>query len=155
MVAVLPLSGCQAASPIQTNVPYEPGDGVAVDLGDVLVRDLLVVADGKGEVGTLSGMVLNTGTEPVTVTFAVGAAGAVGGSATATAEVPAGEQTRLSGVEGTPPVTLPGIPAAPGGVMTLIISTPAGGAPEISVPVLLPNGYYSTITPAPAETSAP
>jgi hypothetical protein len=149
LAAVLALSGCQAASPIQTNIPYQPGDGVSVDLGDVQVRGLLVVAGAKGEVGTLSGMVLNKGTKPVKVTFAVAAdAGAT------TAEIPAGEQTRLSGVEGTAPLTLPGIPAAPGDVMKVTVSTPAGGAPEISVPVLLPTGYYSTITPAPAVTSA-
>lgn len=148
LAGALALSGCQAFSPIQTNVPYQPADGAAVDLGDVQIRDLVVIAGAKGEVGTLSAMVVNKGTEAVTVTFAVGTDGG-----TAKAEIPAGTQTRLSGVEGTEPVTLPAIPAAPGGIVKVTVSTPAGGAPEVSVPVLLPSGYYTSLTPAPAQTT--
>jgi len=137
-------------SPIQTNAPYQPANGVAVDLGDVQIRDLVVVSGAKGEVGILSGMVVNKGTNPVTITFA---AGATGGSAMA--QAPADSQTRLSGVEGTAPVTLPRIPSAPGGIVKVTVSTPAGGASEVSVPVLLPDGIYTTITPAPPQTPAP
>jgi hypothetical protein len=163
-------------SPIQTSVPYQPADGVAVDLGEVQVRDLVVIAGAKGEVGTLSGMVLNNGTEPVTVTFATGTTsttsttgtGTTGtnttgtsttgtgtGDSSAQADVPAGTSIRLSGVEGATPVTLPDIATAPGGIMRITVSTPTAGAPEVSVPVLLPTGYYSAITPAPAQTSTP
>jgi len=144
------LSGCQVMSPIQTTVPYQPANGVAVDLGDVQIRDLVVVSRAKGEVGTLSGMVVNTGTEPVAISFA---ASASGGSVMA--QAPADSQTRLSGVEGTAPVTLPNIASAPGGVVKLTVSTPAGGASEVSVPVLLPDGIYANITPAPLVTVGP
>ena len=147
LAGVLTLSGCQAMSPIQTDVPYQPGDGVAVDLGDVQIRDLLVISSAKGSVGMLSGTVLNKSTEPVTVTFT---AGADGGSAQA--QIPAGEHTRLSGVEGATSVSLPAISAAPGAIIKVTISTPAGGAPEVSVPVLLPEGYYATITPAQTQS---
>ena len=150
LAGALALSGCQAFSPIQTDVPYQPGDGVAVDLGDVQVRNLLVISSAKGEVGTLSGTVLNKGTEPVTVTFTTGADGG-----SAQAKIPAGDHARLSGVQGTTPVTLPAISAAPGDVIKVTVSTPAGGAPEVAVPVLLPTGYYATLTPAPAKTTAP
>ena len=138
------LSGCQVMSPIQTTVAYQPANGVAVDLGAVQIRDLVVVSRAKGEVGTLSGMVVNTGTEPVTISFA---AGANGGSVMA--QAPSDSQTRLSGVAGTTPVTLPSIDAAPGDIVRLTVSTPAGGASEVSVPVLLPDGIYANITPAP------
>ena len=150
LAGVFALSGCQVMSPVQTNVPYQPADGVAVDLGDVHIRDLVVVAASKGEVGTLSALVVNNGTKPVTVTFAAGANGD-----SATAVIPAAAQTRLSGVPGTTPVTLRDIPTAPGGIILLTVSTPSGGAPQVSVPVLLPDGYYSTIPPAPALTPAP
>ena len=148
LAGALALSGCQVMSPIQTNVPYQPADGVAVDLGDVQIRDLVVIAGAKGEVGTLSGLVVNKGTESVTVTFAAGT-----GGSSAQADIPAGTATRLSGVEGATPVTLPGIAAAPGGIVKVTVSTPAAGAPEVSVPVLLPTGYYSTITPPPVPTT--
>jgi hypothetical protein len=150
LAGALTLSGCQVMSPIQTSVTYQPSDGVAVDLGDVQIRDLVVVSSAKGEVGTLSGMVVNNGARPVTITFA---AGATGGSVSAVA--PAGAQTRLSGVAGTEPITLPSIPAAPGGSVKVTVSTPADGGSEVSVPVLLPDGYYATITPAPTRSSAP
>lgn len=148
LATALALSGCQVMSPIQTNETYQPADGVAVDLGDVQVRDLVVITGARGEVGTLSGMVVNRGTTPVTVTFAAGGSGGA-----ATMEIAAGKQDRLSGVDGIAPVTLPNVPAAPGDVVKLSVSTPAGGAPVVSVPVLLPDGYYATITPAPPQTS--
>jgi hypothetical protein len=160
---ILALSGCQVMSPIQTDVPYQPADGVAVDLGDVQVRDLVVVSAAKGDAGILSGMVINNGTETVTVTFAVRATDANGAATDTTgisaqADIPAGTAIRLSGVDGTTPVTLTSIATAPGGILGITVSTPAGGAPEVSVPVLLPTGfpvllptgYYAAITPAPA-----
>ncbi|MHB1474002.1 MAG: hypothetical protein ACYCV4_10315 [Dermatophilaceae bacterium] len=150
LAAAVTLSGCQVMSPIQNTASYQLANGVAVDLGDVLIRDLVVVSGAKGEVGTLSGMVVNKGTAPVTITFATGA---TGGSATA--QAPADSETRLSGVEGTEPVTLPNIAAAPGGIIKVTVSTPASGASEVPVPVLLPNGYYASITPAPDQTTAP
>ena len=149
LAGVLALSGCQVMSPIQTSEPYQPADGVAVDLGDVQVRDLVVITGAKGEVGTLSGMVVNRGTQPVTITFAAGASGDA-----ARAEIAAGKQARLSGLDGIGAITLPSIAVAPGGVIKLTVSTPAGGAPQVSVPVLLPDGVYATITPAPSETTS-
>jgi len=150
LAAALALSGCQVMSPVQTNVTYQPADGVAVDLGEVQIRDLVVISGAKGGVGTLSGMVVNEGKKPVTITFADGA-----GGGTATAAVPAGEQTRLSGVAGTKPVTLPRIATSPGGTLLVSVGTPASGISEVSVPVLLPDGIYATITPAPLITVGP
>lgn len=137
-------------SPIQTNVPYQPADGVAVDLGEVQIRDLVVVSSAKGEVGTLSGMVVNQGASGVTITFATGA-----DRSSTSAVAPGDSQTRLSGVQGGESVSLPTIGAAPGGIVKIVISTPASGASEVSVPVLAPDGYYATITPAPTQTTAP
>jgi hypothetical protein len=150
-VAVLAMSSCQLASPIQSNVPYQSADGVAVDLGDVQVRDLVIVTDAKGGVGTLSGLVVNSSAGPVTVTFATGP----GALASTRTIIPAGTATRLSGVEGVTPVTIPRIPAAPGDMVNVVVSTPDGGAPVVSVPVLLPTGYYSSITPPPVQTTPP
>jgi len=152
--ALLALSGCQAMSPIRTDVPFQPADGVAVDLGDVQIRDLVAIASARGEVGTLSGLVVNKSTEPVTVTFAT-STGDGGAGAVAQADVPPGAATRLSGVEGATPVTLPSIDAAPGDMIRMTVSTPVAGASEVSVPVLLPTGYYASITPAPVPTTTP
>lgn len=150
--ALLVLSGCQAMSPIRTDVPFQPADGVAVDLGDIQIRDLVVVAKARGEVGTLSGLVVNKGTEPVTITFATSSAD---GGPAAQADVPPGAATRLSGVEGTTPVTLPSVDAAPGDMIRMIVSNPTAGASEVSVPVLPPTGHYASITPPPVPTTTP
>lgn len=137
-------------SPIQTTVPYQAANGVSVDLGAVQIRDLVVVSRAKGEAGTLSGMVVNTSAKPVTISFAAGAAGD-----SVLAQAPADKQARLSGVVGTTPITLPSVDAAPGDIVTLTISTPAGGTSEVSVPVLPPDGIYASITPAPLVTIGP
>jgi hypothetical protein len=147
LVGAVALSGCQATSPIQTNVPYQPADGVAVDLGSLHIRNLLVVASAKGEVGTMSGMVVNNGTRPVTVTFTASGAGN-----SATTNVPAGRATQLSGGEGTTAVTLPNLPAAPGDTINVTVSTPTDGTTQASAPVLAPQGYYATLAPT-AKTS--
>jgi hypothetical protein len=146
IAGALTLSGCQVMSPIQTNATYQPSDGVAVDLGDVQIRDFVVVSGAKGDVGTLSGMVVNNGTKPVTITFAAGADKFV------SAVAPANSQTRLSGIEGTNAITLPNIAAAPGGILQVTVSTPAAGGSEVAVPVLLPDGYYATLKPAPPQS---
>jgi len=150
VAAAAVLSGCQVMSPVQTTVPYQAANGVSVDLGAVQIRDLVVVSRAKGEAGTLSGMVVNTSAQPITISFAAGAAGD-----SVLAQAPADKQARLSGVAGTAPVTLPSVDAAPGGIIRLTVSTPAGGTSEVSVPVLLPDGIYANITPAPLVTATP
>jgi hypothetical protein len=156
LAGVLALSGCEVFSPIQTAVPYQPADGVSVDLGNVQIRDLVVVSGAKGGAGTLSGLAVNNGAVPITVSFSAATATpanpAIGGDA-AQASLPAGAAVRLDGVAGGTPVSLPSVPAAPGDIVTLTVSTPSSGSTDASVPVLPPTGYYSTITPGPAPST--
>lgn len=144
MAAALLLAGCQTTSPIQTDVPYVAADGVPVDLGTVQVRNLVVVADTEGGPGTVSASVVSTSDKAETITFA-GEAGNV------TAEVPAHAQTQLS--ESTR-ITLPGVKAAPGGVVTLQVGSTSSGVNIVKVPVLLPEGYYAELKPSAAPTTA-
>lgn len=128
-------------SPIQTDVPYEPSDGVPVDLGAVQVRGLVVIASAKGANGALSGAVINSGAGETRVAFS--SAQAQGGSVT----VAPGGTTPLTSV------TIPQVSAAPGGVVSMVVSTPTSGDVTVEVPVLPPTLYYSTVTPSPAATS--
>lgn len=139
------LSGCQTQSPIQSQFPYQPADGVAVSLGDVQVRDLVVVAGAKDQPGALSGAVVNNGNADVTISFAT----ADGGQAEA--KVPAHDSLRLT--DGATITSLPKVSASPGGLVEVEVSTPAGGAQTVKVPVLLPQGYYSSVTPSATPTS--
>lgn len=136
------LSGCQTQSPIQTQFAYQPADGVAVDLGNIQVRDLVVVSSAQDQPGVLSGVVVNKGAQPVRVTFAT----ANGGQASV--EAAPGKGTRLEDSTTVDPATLPKVGTAPGGLLQIEVSTPEGGAQQVKVPVLLPQGYYETVTPA-------
>lgn len=69
------LSGCQFASPVTTEIVYNPGEGVIVNVGEVAVRDLLVISQGYGAPGLISGLAVNHGSTPVQVTFTVADAG--------------------------------------------------------------------------------
>ena len=149
VAGALALSGCQVTSPQQTTVPYQPADGVNVVLGDVKVNDLVVITSAKGKEGVLSGQVINNGPQAATVTFAT-----PGGGPELTKKVAARSTTRLSGEAGVSPVTLPTVSVEPGSVLDLTIGTSSAGTNQVGVPVLLPDLYYSSITPAAPSASA-
>jgi len=149
VAGALALSGCQVTSPQQTTVPYQPADGVNVTLGDVKVNDLVVVTSGKGKEGVLSGQVINNGSQAATVTFT-----APGGGPQLTKKVGPGATAQLSGEAGASPVTLPTVSVEPGSMLDLTIGTSSAGTDQVEVPVLLPDLYYSTITPAAPSASA-
>lgn len=137
------LAGCQLASPIQTDEPYNAADGVPVDLGSVQIRDLVVVAEKKGGPGTLSGSLINTSGTTQQVTFS-------DGQGQATAEARPYSQEPLSGEQH---VVLPAITGEPGGVVRLSVATVDAGTNVVEVPVLLAHLYYSTLAPTVTSTS--
>ncbi len=138
------LAGCQVFSPIQTNVPFDPADGVPVDLGEVQIRDLVVVAEAKGGPGTLVGSVNNDGNEAAEITVTGE------GGQPLTLRVPPHQHLSLSTTSRS---TLQSVAKDPGGMVTLQIATTASGPNIVDVPVLLPNGYYEPFKPTPAPTS--
>jgi hypothetical protein len=97
----------------------------------------------------LSGQVINNGPQEATVTFT-----APGGGPQLTKKVGARSATPLSGEAGVSPVTLPTVPVEPGSMLDLTIGTSAAGTDQVGVPVLLPDLYYSSITPAAPSASA-
>jgi len=142
--AALGLSGCQTTNPIQTDEPYTPADGISVDLSQVQIRNLVIVGESKGGAGTLSGSVVNSGSQSATVTFAGE------GGASAQVQVPAYGQESLSS---SSPVTLSTVNAGPGGVATLQVTTQGAGTNIVQVPVLPADGYYKTLAPTASPTS--
>ena len=144
--AALALSACQTQSPIQTDVTYDPADGVPVDLGAVQLRDLVVISSGKGQTGVLSAAASNTGTSSTRIAFALGSGSPV------YAEVPAGSQERLSG---STQVQLPSVPVSPGDVVKLTVQSPSAPVAVVDVPVLPPTDHYATMSPTTAPTSSP
>ncbi|HRC40669.1 hypothetical protein [Nostocoides sp.] len=138
------LAGCQVISPRQTDVMYDAGDGVSIDVGDVEIRNLVVVSEKAGGPGVLSGAVGNPTDTPMTLTFAAkDDAGTVTG--TATAQIPAHATVDLS-ADG-PKVTLPAVAPRPGAMVLLTVSSPSAGDSPVEVPILTPVGYYADFAP--------
>ena len=139
------LTACQLASPTTTDLSYDPADGVSVDVGMVVVRDLLVVSEGGGASGVVSGLVVNRSDEPVTVSLTDSAQ--ADQALAPEIEVPANGAVRLDGrnpVEGSAgePVTIPAVQSSAGGTVSIRVSTSAGEVNSALVPVLLPQNQY-------------
>jgi hypothetical protein len=141
-------AGCQVNSPVQTDVPYVPADGMPADIGQLAVRDLLLVGDGSG-VAVVSGSAINLGSQPMTVQFTAGDA-TQGASTSGAAQVQLSPRQQLDlaskGLE------LSGVSGKPGTLVPVTITSSTGGTTMVQVPVMPPAGEYATLTPAPVAT---
>ncbi|GAA6527389.1 hypothetical protein [Intrasporangium sp. DVR] len=140
-------SGCMVFNPVQTDVAYEPADGVSADVGDLAIRDLLLVGSAEGT-AVVSGAAFNGGTEPVTLQVTPQGEGAGTGSEI---KLRAREQVDLS----TKGLHFDGIDAKPGSIVPLAVTTQPGGTTIVNVPVVLATGPYASLTAPPAPTASP
>jgi hypothetical protein len=149
--AAAALAACSTQSPSQTTVAYQPADGIDVDLGSVLARGLVLVSAAKDAPGVLVGSLINNGNDAVTVTFLTQAQAQASGKNGPTMQLKPTSQVPISGVQ------IDSVPAAPGALTTIVLSSKAGQV-FADVPVLLPDGYYASATatalPTTATTSA-
>ncbi|MFN8085183.1 MAG: hypothetical protein U0Q14_13225 [Dermatophilaceae bacterium] len=144
-LALTAVSGCHSSVP-NPSIHIAPGDGVAVSVGDLAVRNLVVVVDAKGSTGSAAGTVVNPGSAATTVmvrTMDEALKGTKGPEVT----VPAGGTARLEGL----PVAA--VPAPPGAMVTLVLSTPASGDVQVLAPVVPLAGGYATTTPTATPTA--
>lgn len=142
------LGGCAVFSPVQTDYVYQPADGINASFGDLDLRGVLVVADAEGGPGSVVGQLVNNGTESVDVSI-----GTADGPAPEPVTVEPGSSLSL-GEDSS--VTLASVPAAPGAVVPLQVSTPATGVNVVGVPVLPALDYYEDSKPSTAPSgSAP
>jgi hypothetical protein len=163
VAAALPLlSGCATFSPATTLVPYNASDGMGLQLGQLEAHNLLVVGAAKGAEGVLSGALVNTGNDPLTV-----AVSTQGAPTPVTIQVAAHTMVRLTADSSTPTsgatagsvdttatVLVPSLAQPPGSVVTVQIATQAGGQKQIKVPVIPPQNEYASITAPPTTPSA-
>lgn len=142
------LGGCAVFSPVQTDYVYQPADGINASFGDLDLRGVLVVADAEGGPGSVVGQLVNNGTEAVDVSI-----GTADGPAPEPVTVEPGSSLSL-GEDSS--VTLASVPAAPGSVVPLQVSTPGTGVNVVGVPVLPALDYYEDSKPSTAPSgSAP
>lgn len=125
----LSLSACSTTNPMTTTDSYAAADGVDVELGDLRIGNLLVLASAQDGDGTVLAALSNDGTADIEVTI-----GLADGEGTAVT-VPGG-QTVVVGPQGETPVELDAVPAAPGALVALTISSDQGGSTTEQVPVL-------------------
>jgi hypothetical protein len=146
------LAGCSATNPMTTEDQYSASDGVRFVLGDVRGTNLLVLSEGKGEVGRLEGALVNDGDEDQTVTLTFGDADPT------TLELAPKETLLLDGSEedGHADVVITAVEVEPGAVAPLTVKTASGGSITLDVPVL--NGSlpeYASAVPTQEPTQEP
>ncbi len=148
--ASLVLTGCGFDA--QTLRTYTPAHGVNVDVNDVKVRNLLVIANGSGQ-GRLSASIVSPRADTLTgVTgFATNPDGSQAGTLTITGgnglPLPPNKLVVLTG-EGAPRVGVGGSALKPGFNVTLQLTFGSGGVTELRVPVMdAKDPIYRTAAP--------
>lgn len=141
-VSTVALSACSFFSPVQTDVAYNPGDGVPAQKGTVAARNLVLIAEQKGGPANLTGAVLNLGDQEVKVGFLTRIQSEAGQSAELFT-VPGRGSVAISGVEFGELAKDDG----PGTVTEVVMVTPDGKV-LVKVPVQVPGeGPYKTLAP--------
>jgi hypothetical protein len=147
----LGLTACTGTYQVTTNPPYSVTDGLNTTIGPVTAVNLLVVSAAKGDPGALTGAFTNSSDRAVTLSLAL--ADQSGG---ASVEIGAGQTVYVgAGTDRGVTATFDAVPAAPGQVVGLTLSSPATGSSTVQVPVLdgtLPE--YATLVPTPSPSAS-
>ncbi|MBM7505540.1 DNA modification methylase [Agromyces aurantiacus] len=122
-------SGCAMITYQATTEKYDASDGISLDLGDVQVRNALVVSE-DGQEGNLVASFTNTGEKRATVEIEV-----VESGETATVDVGAGETVSL-GAGDEEPLLIEDLGAEVGGLAAMYFQQGSAEGREVQVPVL-------------------
>ncbi|NQX29792.1 hypothetical protein HQQ81_20790 [Microbacteriaceae bacterium VKM Ac-2854] len=141
-------AGCNLIAPQATTYHYDPSDGVSANVGDIAVRNAMIISD-DGELGNLVVTVVNSGTEDIDLDVQYETAGGLG-SATITAE----PGTTVVGEHGDQVVQLEDLGTVAGSLITTYFSYGSEEQAEALVPVLTSDmESYSTLAPTETPTS--
>lgn len=148
LAIVFGTAGCNLLAPQATTVLYDPSDGVGGTVGQIDVRNALLIGDDAGRVGNLVVTLVNNGLTSRTVTI-----GSSGQSAKTTVEP--GEIKQLgtqSGASGKETVLLE-LETIPGGLQPVYFQYGDETGVQLKVPVL--DGgleeYKDLVPPSPAS----
>lgn len=157
------LSGCMFVTPQQTARSYTPSDGVNGQVGNVEIRNVLLVAAPGGTVANMVGVLANSADSAATVTLQYAT---TSGTVSTTVTVPANGVLSMrpnpSAQESTlvttdaQPVRLTGVDVVPGGLYPVGFATGSAQPVGLKVPVL--NGSlseYRNLIPTPTPTPTP
>lgn len=127
---VVGASGCSMVTYQATTEVYDPSDGVAANVGELDLRNILVVMEEGADEGNLVFTVSNGGDDDAEVTVEP-----LDGGDSVTLEVGAHEQIVL-GDDDNEPLLLTGIDSEPGSMIDLYIRADGAEGLEVRVPVL-------------------
>ncbi len=127
-------------SPVQTDEQYVASDGLPLSIPGMEFRNLVVVVSEEGGEGVLIGQALNPAFTPVQARF-----GVEGGAEPEIITIPPREGDGISAVPSQ--VDIGPVPARPGGMVEVVVSTQEAGKNLVRVPVLPPEGIYEGIVP--------
>ncbi len=149
---LLGTTGCNLVAPQATQLEYDPSDGVGGDVGEIAVRNALLITN-DGTSANLLVTLVNEGDESHRVSVQWEASE---GRVTEEITVPARGNITV-GADGGPSVTLREVEADPGSLFPVFFQYGDETGTDLQVPVLEGNlEVYSTLTPTPAPpTSTP
>ncbi|MET4638810.1 DNA modification methylase [Mycetocola sp. 2940] len=144
---VLGTSACNLVAPQATTKHYDPSDGVSGRVGDMKIRNAMIITGEDGTDGNLVASVTNGG-DPQSLSIQFGE----GAGDTVTEDIPV-RSTVSFGTDEEDPILLEGIDAEPGSMVEVFFQYGDETGVEILVPVLDGElGEYSTLVPTePAE----
>lgn len=127
-------SGCSMITYQATTEHYDASDGVSANVGDLDLRNILVVSD-DGVDGTLVLTIVNTGEDDVDLDVQVDGGDTVSIPVDAGATVAFGADA-VEGLDEVEPIVLEGIDTEPGSLLPIYFHVGSAEGVEKQVPVL-------------------
>jgi hypothetical protein len=156
---MLALTGCTFFTPQATLIPYDASDGVALNVGNIQMRNVFVVSE-KGTNANLVGVIINTGKTAETINIQY--TSHTGGTATSVTEhvslaaSPGPKSTISFGNPGVPQLVFRGDDVKPGALLKLFVQYGSVSGRTVLVPVLdNSQASYATLAPSPLPTATP
>ena len=161
VVSLSGVAGCAVFSPPTVLRPYVPSDGLSSTVGDVAVRNALIVSSAPGQPGVVSAALVNSGEQSAQVTVTV----ETGSSPTsASFTVAPGTSFTIGSGSGAADLTggdvesdttgwlqLPTVTEVPGALVPMTFA--AGGATAtVNAPIVRPCFAYANLTPTPSSS---
>ncbi len=154
----LGLAGCNLAAPQDTTIQYDPSDGVSAEVGQIGVRNALVVT-ADGSLGSLVMTVTNRSASDIDLTVQFKDANGERVNLT----VPTAPGVTPFGFANHGQIVLADLGATPGGLIDIFFQYGSEQGQQVQVPVLAPClaeyagllPQYSSLQPETSTTEAP
>lgn len=131
-LVILGTTGCSMISPQATTIEYNASDGVAVDAGELEIRNALIVADEDGVAGNFLAAIVNDSDSTARLDLEFGDGSA---AVSETILVPANTVISL-GVDDEEPILIDGLDTMPGADYPVYFASGGEQGTLIDVPVL-------------------